>query len=186
MAQVNTPLTPRLKATDDDSGRNAKVRLRIVAGNRGGMFRINPVSGVLYVGRPLDREQRSTYTFTVSALDQANTGMRKQASAKVRVFVEDVNDNSPEFEKLPREVLFDENQQAKARVVKVKAKDLDLGENGIVSYSIANLEAVPFEIDSLSGVVKSTRLIDYESDRRTYRYRLQTEGFNFWAPHSPF
>ena len=96
--------------------------------------------------------------------------MRKQSSADVRVFVEDVNDNSPEFENVPRgEVLFDENQQGGSRVIQIKARDLDLGQNGIVSYSIANLETVPFEIDNLSGVLKSTRLIDYESDRRKYR-----------------
>ena len=70
---VNTPLSPRLKVTDGDSGRNAKVRLRITAGNRNGMFRINPVSGVMYVARPLDRERRSSYTFTVSALDQVQS-----------------------------------------------------------------------------------------------------------------
>ena len=69
---MNTPLSPRLKVTDGDSGRNAKVRLRITAGNRNGMFRINPVSGVMYVARPLDRERRSSYTFTVSALDQVH------------------------------------------------------------------------------------------------------------------
>ena len=33
-------------------------------------FRINPNSGVLYVGRTLDADTRSTYTLTVTALDQ--------------------------------------------------------------------------------------------------------------------
>ena len=67
---VNTPLTPRLKVTDDDSGRNAKVRLQITGGNGNRMFRINPLSGVLYVARPLDRERRSSYTFKVCTCSQ--------------------------------------------------------------------------------------------------------------------
>ena len=37
--------------------------------------------------------------------------MQKQSSAKVRVFVEDVNDNSPTFYRVARQVLFQENQQ---------------------------------------------------------------------------
>ena len=75
-ALVNTPLT-RLKVTDQDSGRNAKVLLKIVAGNRDEQFRIDPLSGMLYVARPLDAEYKTRYTLTVSALDQANAGMRK-------------------------------------------------------------------------------------------------------------
>ena len=62
--------------------------LKIVAGNRDGQFRIDPTTGVLYVARPLDAEYKSRYTLTVSALDQANTGMRKQSSARVRIFVQ--------------------------------------------------------------------------------------------------
>ena len=58
---------------------------------------------------------------------------------------------------------------------------MDLGENGIVSYSLANLETVPFEIDSFSGAIKSTRLIDYESDRRKYRLRIRASDWG--APY---
>ena len=87
----------RLKATDEDQGSNAKVTLSIVAGNKDGNFRINPKSGVLYVERPLDAELKSAYSLTVTALDHANTGMRKQSSAKVRIYIVDVNDNDPQF-----------------------------------------------------------------------------------------
>ena len=59
--------------------------------------RINPKSGVLYVERPLDAEMKSAYSLTVTALDHANTGMRKQSSAKVRIYIVDVNDNDPQF-----------------------------------------------------------------------------------------
>lgn len=81
---VNTPVL-RLKATDEDSGSNARVSLSIVAGNRDGKFRINHDSGVLYVQRPLDAESKSAYSLTVTALDHANNGMRKQSSAKVNI-----------------------------------------------------------------------------------------------------
>ena len=55
---------------DEDSGRNAEVRLSIVAGNGEGKFRIDPTSGMLYVAKPLDAETKTRYTLTVAALDQ--------------------------------------------------------------------------------------------------------------------
>ena len=84
-------LLARIKVTDADSGRNAAVRMRIAAGNEHGMFRINPRSGVLYVARNLDAEERSTYTLSVSALDQANAGARRQSSAKVSTVSKMIN-----------------------------------------------------------------------------------------------
>lgn len=68
-APPNARLT-RLKVSDADSGRNAAVTLRITAGNEDGNFRIDPQSGVLYVAKALDAERHSSYTLTVSALDQ--------------------------------------------------------------------------------------------------------------------
>lgn len=92
----DTPIL-RLKATDEDEGANARVSLSIVAGNRDGHFRINPKSGLLYVDKPLDAEAKAAFSLTVTALDHANSGMRKQSSAKVRIYVVDVNDNEPRF-----------------------------------------------------------------------------------------
>ena len=126
---INTSLA-RLKVTDRDSGRNAKIQLRISAGNKYEHFRIHPKSGMLYVAKKLDAERRTSYTLTVSALDQANTGMRKQSSARVRIFVQDVNDNDPKFQFTMHEVTFDENQQKGSEVYTVQANDLDSGENG--------------------------------------------------------
>jgi protocadherin Fat 1/2/3 len=89
--------------------------------------------------------------------------MRKQSSAKVHVLVVDVNDNSPLFDAGPsKTVYFNENEPAGSRVVRLRAEDADSGENGYVSYSIANPTAVPFEIDAFTGVVKATETIDFE------------------------
>eukprot|EP00095_Tigriopus_kingsejongensis_P000649 maker-scaffold552_size138156-snap-gene-0.27 protein:Tk00649 transcript:maker-scaffold552_size138156-snap-gene-0.27-mRNA-1 annotation:"fat-like cadherin-related tumor suppressor-like protein" len=166
-APINTPLV-RLKVWDEDSGRNAQVRLSIAAGNEDGQFRIHPKSGVMFVAKPLDAEKRTSYTLSVSALDDANMGMRKQSSAKVRVVVEDVNDNDPMFESGEKIIYFNENEQPGTRVMRVNAMDADSGENGYISYSIANLDEVPFEIDHFTGIIQSKWLIDFESDQREY------------------
>ena len=162
------------QARDLDTGRNAEVRLSIVAGNGDGKFRIDPTSGMLYVAAPLDAEKKTRYTLTVAALDQANAGVRKQSSARVRILVTDVNDNEPKFPRDQKTIYFDENEPGRTRVTRVNAKDADSGENQQISYSIANPDAdeIPFVIDHSNGVIKSTRLVDFEADRREYKLQV--------------
>ena len=169
--------------TDQDVGRNAKVLLKIVAGNRDQIFRIDPVTGMLYVAKKLDAETKSRYTLTVSAVDQANAGVRKQSSARVRVAVIDVNDNDPVFQESEKTIYFDENEPAGTPLLRVRAKDRDSGENGHLSYSIANINAqdIPFTVDHFTGMIKSKRLIDFETDKR--EYKLQIRASDWGTPY---
>ncbi|XP_030767379.1 fat-like cadherin-related tumor suppressor homolog isoform X3 [Sitophilus oryzae] len=175
-APINTPLI-RLKVTDADEGRNAQVFLEIVGGNEGGEFVINPETGMLYTAVPLDAENKQFYSLTVSAIDQGNVGTRKQSSAKVKIYVEDTNDNDPIFDKAEMTVWIDENMPAGTSVTTVHAKDKDRGENAYISYLIANLNKVPFEVDHFSGLIKTTQLLDYESMRREYVLRVRASDW---------
>lgn len=175
-APVGTPLM-RLKVTDADEGKNALVYLEIVGGNEGGEFRINPDTGMLYTAVKLDTENKSFYSLTVSAIDQGNTGTRKQSSAKVKIYVDDTNDNDPIFDKSEMTVWIDENMPAGTSVTTVHAKDRDRGENAYISYLLANLVKVPFEIDHFSGIVRTTTLLDYESMRREYVLRVRASDW---------
>lgn len=175
-APVNTPLI-RLKVTDADEGKNAQVFLEIVGGNEGMEFSINPETGMLYTAKPLDAESKQFYSLTVSAIDQGNAATRKQSSAKVKIYVEDTNDNDPIFEKSEVTVWIDENMPPGTSVTTVHAKDRDRGENAYISYLIANLNKVPFEIDHFSGIIKTTQLLDYESMRREYVLRIRASDW---------
>lgn len=175
-APVNTPVI-RLKVTDADQGNNALVFLEIVGGNEGGEFFINADTGMLYTAVPLDAESKAFYTLTVSAVDQGNAGTRKQSSAKVKIYVIDTNDNDPEFEKSEMVVYLDENEPAGTSVVKLVAKDKDSGENAYISYSIDNINKVPFEIDHFSGLVRTKQLLDYETMKREYLLRVRANDW---------
>lgn len=179
-APSNTPVI-RLKVTDRDEGKNALVSLEIVGGNEGGEFRVNAETGMLYTAVPLDAEAKAFYTLTVSAIDQGNTGTRKQSSAKVKINIQDTNDNDPVFEQANVTIWVDENDPAGTTVTKVLAKDRDSGENAYISYSLANLNEVPFDIDHFSGTVRTTKLIDYESMRR--KYVLQVRASDWGLPY---
>lgn len=184
-APINTPVI-KLKVTDADEGKNALVSLEIVGGNEGGEFYVNAETGMLYTAVQLDAETKALYTLTVSAVDQGNTGTRKQSSAKVKINIIDANDNDPVFEQSEITVEIDENKPAGTNVIKVTAKDRDSGENKYISYSIDNIEKVPFEIDPFSGLIKTKSILDYETMKRDYMlavrasdwglpYRRQTE-----------
>lgn len=175
-APPNTPVI-RLKVTDRDEGKNAKVSLEVVGGNENGEFRVNAETGMLYTNVQLDAELKSFYTLTVSAIDQGNTGTRKQSSAKVKINIQDTNDNDPMFEQANVTVWVDENESAGTIVTKVSARDRDSGENAYISYSIANLNDVPFDIDHFSGTVRTTKLIDYESMRREYVLKVRASDW---------
>lgn len=175
-APINMPVI-RLKVTDPTFGKNALVFLEIVGGNEGGEFKINPESGMLYTQKRLDAERTSFYTLTVSAIDQANLGVRKQSSAKVKINILDVNDNDPIFDQKNITVFVNENELAGTYVAKVSAKDKDSGENGYISYSIANLYDMPFDVDHFSGVIRTTGVIDYEIMRRTYKLKVRASDW---------
>lgn len=172
----NTPVI-RLKVTDRDEGKNAQVSLEIVGGNEGGEFRVNADTGMLYTAVALDAESKAFYTLTVSAIDQGNAGTRKQSSAKVKINIQDTNDNDPIFEQTNVTIFVDENEPAGTTVTKLSARDRDSGENAYISYSIANLNEVPFDIDHFSGVVRTSKLIDYESMRREYLLKVRASDW---------
>nr|XP_034825226.1 fat-like cadherin-related tumor suppressor homolog [Maniola hyperantus] len=179
-APPDTPVL-RLKVSDRDEGRTARVYIEIVGGNEGGEFRVNADTGVLYTAVALDAERKALYTLTVSAIDQGAAGVRQQSSAKVKIEVVDANDNDPAFEREQVEVTLAENGAPGAVVARVAARDADSGENAYLSYSIANLQPVPFDVDHFSGAVRTTRLLDYESMRR--EYVLQVRASDWGLPY---
>lgn len=181
----NTPVI-RLKTTDIDEGKNAQVFLQIVGGNEGGEFRVNPETGMLYTAVQLDYETKKFYTLTVSAIDAGNAGTRKQSSAKVKINIEDCNDNDPIFTGASSQttkqqanitIWIDENEPAGSPATTVVARDADAGENSYISYSIANLNDVPFDIDHFSGTVRTSKLLDYESMRREYHLKIRASDW---------
>jgi len=135
---------------------------------------------MLYTASPLDAETKKSYTLTVAAIDQGNVGLRRQSAAKVKVNVEDANDNDPLFEHADP-VYVNENEPAGLTVARVSAYDKDSGENAYITYSITNLKPTPFEIDHFTGVVRTNQILNYESMRRDYVLRIRA---NDWG--SPF
>ncbi|XP_076058992.1 fat-like cadherin-related tumor suppressor homolog [Oratosquilla oratoria] len=175
-APPNTPVV-RVAALDTDQGPNGRVVFRLVAGNEAKRFSINANTGLISTADWLDAETTAYYSLTVAALDQASNARRKQSSAKVVIRVSDANDNPPQFSTPNTEVTLDENEPVGSYVTRVVAADNDSGENGFISYSIANLDQVPFSIDPFDGTIKTTAILDYEAQRRIYTIKVRASDW---------
>uniref|UniRef100_A0A8C8EXL4 Protocadherin-related 15b n=1 Tax=Oncorhynchus tshawytscha TaxID=74940 RepID=A0A8C8EXL4_ONCTS len=176
----------QLTALDADEGPNGLVTYKILAGNQG-HFAINnrsgvitvmpgislavgrsysltvkamdngPESGLLVLGKPLDRETEDRYTLVVTASDGHPEGT---STATVNVVVTDVNDNDPIFDPLmPQNVTVTE-EEANSFVGQVKATDPDAGVNGQVRYRLVN-HADLFRVNS-NGTISTAVPLDRE------------------------
>ncbi|GAB1604102.1 protocadherin beta-15-like [Argonauta hians] len=87
----------------------------------------------------LDREKEDHYNIEVIAKDQGNPP--KQSILNVKIFIEDVNDNTPQFTQSIYNVSIELNHKMNIPVVTVSANDEDIGKNSKISYNFARKTA---------------------------------------------
>uniref|UniRef100_A0A8D1C6X1 Protocadherin Fat 1 n=1 Tax=Sus scrofa TaxID=9823 RepID=A0A8D1C6X1_PIG len=133
-------------------------------------FSINPNTGLISILEPIKRQQASHFELEVTTSD-------RKASTRVLVKVLSANSHPPEFTQTAYRASFDENVPIGTTVMSVSAVDPDEGENGYVTYSIANVNHVPFVIDHFSGAVSTSENLDYELMPRVYTLRIRASDW---------
>ncbi|XP_059416926.1 protocadherin-9-like [Carassius carassius] len=140
-----------ITVTDADAGENAMARLSILNDNEN--FILDPDSGVIKSNVSFDREQQSSYTFDVRAVDSGSPPC--SSASKVTINVIDVNDNPPiviypqsntSFKLVPLSAI------PGSVVAEVFAVDGDTGMNAELKYTIVsgNTRSL-FRIDPVTG-----------------------------------
>uniref|UniRef100_A0A8C7Q6H5 Protocadherin-related 15b n=1 Tax=Oncorhynchus mykiss TaxID=8022 RepID=A0A8C7Q6H5_ONCMY len=133
------------------------ITYSIQSGDSHHLFELSRTSGLLVLGKPLDRETEDRYTLVVTASDGHPEGT---STATVNVVVTDVNDNDPVFDPLvPQNVTVTE-EEANSFVGQVKATDPDVGVNGQVRYRLVN-HADLFRVNS-NGTIYTAVPLDRE------------------------
>lgn len=102
-------------AADGDEGTNGQVRYAIVSGDANNEFRIDSVTGVITVAKPLDREKKPSYTLTVQSSDRGSSP--RTDTTTVSIILKDVNDYIPTFELSPYSVNVPENLETLPKVI---------------------------------------------------------------------
>nr|KAF6460308.1 FAT atypical cadherin 1 [Molossus molossus] len=165
LAPSNTPVV-MVKATPSYS------HLRYVFKSAPGKakFSLNHNTGLISILEPIKRQQASHFELEVTTSD-------RKASTRVLVKVVSANSNPPEFTQTSYKASFDENVPIGTTVMSVSAVDPDEGENGYVTYSIANLNPVPFVINHFTGAVSTSESLDYELMPRVYTLRIRASDW---------
>ena len=130
---------------------------------------------IVLMGR-LDREQVDLYTVTLAAFDGGSP--RRSGSVLVDIMVEDGNDHSPYFENTTYVMNVAENTPVNTTVIRIVAKDADIGDFGHITYSInagtdTQIEKI-FGIDTKTGEIYFKESPDFES-QSTYTLLVEAE-----------
>ncbi|XP_029969262.1 cadherin EGF LAG seven-pass G-type receptor 1 isoform X2 [Salarias fasciatus] len=165
-----------VRATDGDAPSNADMIYEIVNDEGiNSVFVIDPRNGLVKIRERPDRETRAQYQLIVEANDQGKDPGPRSATATVNIYVEDENDNYPQFSEKRYVVQVPENVAANTKVIQVEATDKDEGNNAKVHYSIisGNIKG-QFYIHSPTGVIDVINPLDYESIRE-YNLRIKAQ-----------
>uniref|UniRef100_A0A3Q3LLL1 FAT atypical cadherin 2 n=1 Tax=Mastacembelus armatus TaxID=205130 RepID=A0A3Q3LLL1_9TELE len=126
-----------------------------------GRFAISQTSGVLETtGVPFDREEQDIYDVVVKVQDMRTPP--RTATTQVKVFIDDVNDNAPQFLNLPFSMMISEDSEPGDVLYQATAMDRDLGENGSILYSLED-DYNLFRIDPDVGDVSLRSPLDFEA-----------------------
>ncbi|XP_042338585.1 protocadherin gamma-A11-like, partial [Plectropomus leopardus] len=127
---------------------------------------------VMILQKPLDRELNPHLSLKLIAVDGGNP--QRSGTVNIKITVIDVNDNRPVFNQSLYTAKVTENTPIGTYITTVNASDADSGSNGLVTYSVSNVNGKSgelFAIDSLSGKITVADNIDFEKDKK-YEIRV--------------
>ncbi|XP_066437452.1 protocadherin-20 isoform X2 [Eleutherodactylus coqui] len=166
-APVNTRLVIEHPAYDPDGGLNGVQTYRLV--DYYGVFTLDVEENesgertpYLIIMGTLDREVKSEYKTIIIAEDGGNPPL--VGSATLSILISDVNDNCPQFTESTINVTIPGNSSIGMKVTTVRAVDVDLGSNAMITYVFS--ERVPqsskeiFYLDENTGVIKLFKRVD--------------------------
>ncbi|XP_039670009.1 protocadherin gamma-A11-like isoform X5 [Perca fluviatilis] len=168
-----------VKASDKDSGNNARISYFIEDSQLNGMsasayFSVNAESGEILAVRSFDYEQTKEFHIRVKAQDGGSPPL--SSNVTVKILIQDQNDNPPQVlypvqtggslvaEMVPR------SADVGYLVTKVVAVDVDSGQNSWLSYKLQKAtDRALFEVGLQNGEIRTIRQV---TDKDAVKQRL--------------
>ncbi|EDO28091.1 predicted protein, partial [Nematostella vectensis] len=167
------------KCHAEDKDRSGIDRYEIVSGNERGYF----VAETKTVGaqkflvlkatntRIVRDPARPSITLTV----RANDGGGLHGTTRIQIDIQDTNNNPPVFEKSEYTVTIGEDTPVMTSILRVRARDADIGRNGGIYYYLRNTQ--DFTIDAITGVIRPIHMLDSQSgQQRTLEVTARDRG----------
>ncbi|XP_008106580.2 cadherin-17 isoform X1 [Anolis carolinensis] len=118
--------------------------------------------GVLYLNKALDWETKKVHKLQLEGLNAS--GQKVQGPYFINIYVEDINDNPPTFEKNNYTGTVRQNSRPGKPFMYIKAIDLDDPNtlNGQLSYRLRNhfpnpFQEMLFQVDNVTGAISTTK-----------------------------
>ena len=151
-------------ATDDDVDFHNRNFSYTISGNRSEPFRMDPLTGELFVAGEVDWEG-GDYQFTVHCSDNGDPPLMDESTIYVTVI--DVNDRIPQFTEASYQLAVSEGMPVGETVGYLVATDLDSpGNNSDVLYYKLMELSLPsidrFIVNSTTGLVTTNRTFNFE------------------------
>ncbi|XP_052005427.1 protocadherin alpha-C2-like isoform X1 [Xyrauchen texanus] len=170
VSENNAPSTPLcvVKATDPDSGENARITYTVLNDNNHGIsvtsyVSVKPATGEVYALRSFDFEKLREFHFQVKAQDNGVPPLSRVAT--VYIYIMDSNDHGPHFvhpaanSSHSTETIL-RSAEAGLLVMRVIAWDLDAGENAWLLYSLHHAPELDlFKVHEHTGEIRTTRRV---------------------------
>uniref|UniRef100_A0A1A8B108 Protocadherin-15 n=1 Tax=Nothobranchius furzeri TaxID=105023 RepID=A0A1A8B108_NOTFU len=148
-ASSNLTAPLEIIALDNDIEETKDPMVQITVGDFTAIFSLTPTGIIRYLKllKPVDRETKMAYTFTLVASD----GVQQSSPVTVNILVIDANDNTPTFAQVSYSVQVFTNMQPGETVLQLSAADADEGLNGLVTYEILAGAQGDFSINNFTG-----------------------------------
>ncbi|XP_051986204.1 cadherin-11-like [Xyrauchen texanus] len=194
MSNVGTSVI-KVTATDADDptyGNSARLVYSILQGQP--YFSVEPQTGVIRTALPnMDREARQEYDVVIQAKDMGGHMGGLSGTTQVKITLTDVNDNPPKFAQGVYAMSVSEDKVPGEEVGRLKARDPDLAENGLVDYRILDGDGVNFfeitkDSETQEAVIKLKKPVDFET-KRSYTLKVEASNthvdarFIAWGPY---
>lgn len=153
----------QLQATDADADKKLFYSLHAAQDPSSlKMFRVDAVTGGVFLVQKLDREMLKEHVLVVIVRDRGTPA--KKNYARIVITVIDYNDHAPEFTTRIVQGKVFETASIGSMVVQLYATDRDLGDNAKITYSIVsgNIGSV-FSVDGQMGVIAVAKELDMNS-----------------------
>ncbi|XP_069073207.1 cadherin-11 [Pleurodeles waltl] len=181
MSSVGTSVIQVTASDADDPtyGNSAKLVYSILEGQP--YFSVEAQTGIIRTALPsMDREAREEYHVVIQAKDMGGHMGGLSGTTKVTITLTDVNDNPPKFPQSAYPMSVSEAAVPGEEVGRLKARDLDIGENGLISYRVidgdgAEMFEITTDYETQEGVVKLKKILDFETKKA---YSMKVEASN--------
>lgn len=160
---VNTAIGYSVTAVDSDSGNDGKVTYQVVGGSGIGFFNVNQKTGV--ISTAVQFKNTGVYDLYIRAMDRGL--YRKYSIMYVRIKVLCGPNTPPYISSAMYVTYIPENSPQGSFIGMIYARSRVPGKD--VLYSLAAKDTMHgIAVDSKTGVITSTQVLDYEQEKSTF------------------